>query len=318
MPLSELRAPSAPEIEAARAALRELAVRTPLVPYRGPAEPEIHLKLENLQPIRSFKLRGAGNALAGADPVALRSGVVTASAGNMAQGVAWCARELGLACRVVVPDHAPRAKLEAIERLGGTIRQIPFGDWWDILETGELEDPGFFLHPVCDTRVMAGNGTIGLEILEDLPDAATVLVPFGGGGLTCGVAAAVKAHRSDVRVLACEVETAAPLTPSLAAEEITAIEYEPTFIDGIGGRSVLSAMWPLVREAVDGTVVVTLEEAKEAVRLLVRHNCVVPEGAGAVPLAAALSGRAGSGPLVCIVSGGNIDLETLAAVLREA
>ncbi len=317
MPRSELRAPTIAEIEAARERLDGLALRTPLVPYRGPADTPIHLKLENLQPIRSFKLRGAGNALRQTDPRALEAGVVTASAGNMAQGVAWCAREMGLACRVVVPDHAPVTKLEALARLGGTARKVPFATWWDIIESGRVEgDPGFFLHPVCDPRVMAGNGTIGLEILEDLPNAATILVPFGGGGLSTGIAVAVKARRPDARVLACEVETAAPLSASMAAGEIRTIDYEASFIDGIGGRSVLSAMWPLVRDRIDGTVVVSLAEAAEAVKLMIQHNCVVPEGAGAVSLAAALSGRAGEGPIVCVVSGGNIDTELLASVLN--
>jgi threonine dehydratase len=316
MPPYDPTAPTLEQIEGARRRLEGLAVRTPLVEYQGVASHPIHLKLENLQPIRSFKLRGAGNALRLADPKDLAAGVTTASAGNMAQGVAYVARELGISCRVVVPDHAPRAKLKAVERLGGVVQEVPFADWWQIMETGRVAGAqGFFLHPVCDSAVIAGNATIGLEILDDLEGVETVLVPFGGGGLSCGIAAAVKARRPNVRVLACEVETAAPLSKALAAREVCAVDYRPSFVDGIGGRAVLEPMWPLVQELLDGAVVVSLEETAEAMRLLIRHNCVVAEGAGAVPLAAALSGRAGEGPVVCVVSGGNIDAATLSRVL---
>ena len=271
-----------------------------------------------LQPIGSFKLRGAGNAIACADPAALARGVWTASAGNMAQGVAWNARRLGVPCTVVVPDHAPRAKLDAVERLGARVIPVPVERWWRVLEEhGYPGIEGLFIHPVSDPAVIAGNGTIGLEIVEDLPDVDTVLVPWGGGGLSCGIAAALRALKPTARVFACEVETAAPLAPSLAAGRPVAVEYRASFVDGIGARGLLSEMWPMAQELLAGSLVVSLEETKAALRTLVSRARVVAEGAGAVPVAAALSGRAGGGKIVCVVSGGNIDREKLAEILSE-
>ena len=293
-------------------------IRTPLVrlPVDGPAE--IHLKLECLQPIGSFKLRGAGNAVALADPEALARGVCTASAGNMAQGLAWNARRLGVPCTVVVPDHAPRAKLEAVERLGARIIKVPVERWWRVLEEhGYPGVEGLFVHPVADRAVIAGNGTIGLEILEDLPDVDAVLVPWGGGGLSCGIATALRALRPEARVYACEVETAAPLSASLAAGRPVEVAYTPSFVDGIGARALLPEMWPMAKELLAGSIVVSLEETKAALRLLVSRAHVVAEGAGAVPVAAGLSGRAGTGKLVAVVSGGNIDPDKLAEILTE-
>lgn len=242
----------------------------------------------------------------------------TASAGNMAQGLAWNARRLGVPCTVVVPDHAPKAKLDAVERLGARIVKVPVEHWWRVLEEhGYPGVEGLFVHPVADRGVIAGNGTIGLEILEDLPDADTVLVPWGGGGLSCGIAAALRVLRPATRVFACEVETAAPLSASLAAGRPVAVDYTPSFVDGIGARSLLPEMWPMAKELLAGAIGVSLEETKAALRLLVSRARVVAEGAGAVPVAAALSGRAGAGRLVCVVSGGNIDPEKLAAILAE-
>ncbi len=286
------------------------------LPVEGPAE--IFLKLECLQPIGSFKLRGAGNAVALADPAALARGVCTASAGNMAQGLAWNARRLGIPCTVIVPDHAPKAKLDAVERLGARIIRVPVERWWRVLEEhGYPGVEGLFVHPVADRAVIAGNGTIGLEILEDLPDADAVLVPWGGGGLSCGIAAAVRALRPEAKVFGCEIETAAPLSASLAAGRPVEVAYTPSFVDGIGARGLLPEMWPMARELLAGAIVVSLEETKAALRLLVSRAHVVAEGAGAVPVAAALSGRAGGGKLVAVVSGGNIDPERLAEILSE-
>ncbi len=316
MPETALLAPTLEQIGAARGRIAGLALRTPLVRLWVDAPCEIWLKLENLQPIGSFKLRGAGNALRLADPAALARGVLTASAGNMAQGVAWVARELGLPCRVVVPDHAPRAKLEAIERLGATSIPVPFERWWRVIEEHAFEgEDGFFVHPVCDTHVMAGNGTIGLEILEDLPDVDAVVVPYGGGGLITGIACALAARAPAVRVHAAEVATAAPLAASLSAGAPAQIEYTPSFVDGIGGRSVLPEMWPLVRERVTSSLVTSLDQVESALRLLATRAHVIAEGAGATPVAAALAGGAGRGRVVCVVSGGNIDAEVLARIV---
>jgi threonine dehydratase len=304
-------------IEAARKRIADMALRTPLVPLDSEGAPgEIYLKLENLQPIGSFKLRGAANAMALADPARMVRGVYTASAGNMAQGVAWCARRGGVRCDVVVPEHAPRTKLDAIERLGAHAIKVPFDDWWRVIvEHSHPGMDGLFIHPVCDEAVIAGHGTIGLEILEDLPDVDAVVVPFGGGGLSCGIASALHARRPEVRVYAAEVETAAPLAASLAAGEPRAIDYRPSFVDGIGGKSILEPMWPRVRELLAGSLVVGLDGVAAAVKRLAVRNRVVAEGAGAASVAAALAGGAGGGRVVCVVSGGNIDPATLTAIL---
>ncbi len=315
--MRSIEPPTLADIEAARERIRGIALRTPLVRLQCDDTPaEIYLKLENLQPIGSFKLRGAGNAMRLAGGGKLKNGVSTASAGNMAQGVAWNARQMGVPCEVVVPEHAPRTKLDAIERLGGRIIKVPFDEWWNvIIEHRYAGMDSFFIHPVSDPAVIAGNGTIGLEILEDLPDCDAVVVPYGGGGLISGIATAVRARKPDIRVYAGEVETAAPLRASLAAGRPTEVEYRPSFVDGIGGKTVLEEMWPIVKELVDDSLVMSVEDVGSAVKLLIERNRVVAEGAGATPVAAALSGRAGGGKVVCVVSGGNIDLAKLAEVI---
>ena len=280
------------------------------------APAEIYLKLETLQPINSFKIRGAYNAMAEAPRDQLAAGVLTTSAGNMAQGVAWAARELGISCTVIVPEHAPETKLAAIERLGGTYVKVPFDRWWQALEERSYPGvEGFFVHPVEDEPVMAGNGTIGLEILEDLPDPDVVVVPWGGGGLLVGIASAVKALRPETEVRAVEIETAAPLAASLAAGEPREIDYRATFVDGAGARALLPKMWELGRPLVSGSDIVTLDETAAAVRLLAERVRVVAEGAGALAVASALSGRPGPGKIVAIVSGGNIDSSVLSTIL---
>jgi threonine dehydratase len=303
-------------IEEARTRIEGAAVRTPLIRLHVDAPAEIWLKLENLQPIASFKLRGAANAVRQADPAELQAGLVTASAGNMAQGVAWIARELGLPATIAVPEHAPDTKVAAIERLGGTVMRVPYADWWRAIEESRVDGvQGFFVHPVSDERVMAGNGTIALEILEDLPDPDAVLVPYGGGGLVTGIASALRALKPDTRVYAVEPETAAALNAALAVGEPTEVDYQPSFVDGSGSRMVLPDMWPRVSELIDGAFTVTLDETAAAVRLLAERVRVIAEGAGALAPAAALAGRAGSGKVVCVVSGGNIDMSTLAPIL---
>jgi threonine dehydratase len=301
------------EIEAARERIAGAAVRTPLL--RLP-DTDIWLKLENLQPVASFKIRGATNAIRAASPEELAGGVVTASAGNMAQGVAWAAREAGVPATIVCPDHAPQAKLERIERLGGRVIQVPWERWWQTIVESEFEGvDGLFVHPVQDELVMAGNGTIGLELVEDLPDLETVLVPYGGGGLSTGIASAVKQLKPGVRVYAVEPETGPSASAAFEADEPVAVEHRPSFVDGAGGKGVLEAMWPYVREVLDGAHVVTLEETAAALRLLAERMRVIAEGAGALALAAALSGRVDGGKTVCIVSGGNIDTAVLTRIL---
>ncbi len=312
-----LDAPTLGEIEAARECLRDSVVRTPLVPLNLELDDrQIYLKLENLQPIGSFKLRGAGNAMKAATDAEIQGGVYTASAGNMAQGVAWNARRRGVPCSVIVPEQAPRTKLESIRRLGAKTIQVPFEEWWNVIQTHRY--PGmdaYFIHPVSDRRVMAGNGTIGLEILEDLPDVEAVVVPFGGGGLSCGIASALASKQPAVPVFASEVSTAAPLSASLKAGAACKIQHVPSFVDGIGGSSLLREMWPLASRLLAGALVVTPEQTAAAIRLLVNRNHVVAEGAAATSVAAALESKKLSGKIVCVVSGGNIDTNKLSAIL---
>jgi threonine dehydratase len=292
-------------------------MRTPLVPLNCPSPARIFLKLENLQPIGSFKVRGAANAIASAERGQLAEGVWTASAGNMAQGLAWNARRLGLSCTAVVPEHAPQTKLDAISRLSAKIVKIPFDAWWQILITHRFEGmKGLFVHPASNPAVIAGNGTIGLEILDELPDVETIVVPYGGGGLSVGVAAAIRALSPAVKIHPAEVETAAPLAASWGRAEPQAAPYTPTFVDGIGGKSVLQDVWPLATALLNVPIVVSLRAIADAIRLLVERNRVIAEGAGAASVAAALSGKAGSGKVVCVVSGGNLDTSKLVTILN--
>jgi threonine dehydratase len=305
------------QIRSAQERLRGKVVRTPLLRLPSPPEvPAIYLKPENLQPIGSFKLRGALNAISQLPGAKLEAGVVTASAGNMGQGVAWAARELGIPATVVVPEGAAETKLAAIERLGGRVVKVPYERWWQAIEESSfVEADGVFIHPVQNEQVMAGNGTIGLEILEDLPEADVVLIPFGGGGLSVGIASAVKALRPETNVYAVEPETGAPLTASLAAGEPRKVDYEPSFVDGSGSPALLPKMWELAREVLDGAVAVSVTDTAAAVRLLAERARVVAEGAGALSLAAVLAGRGGTGNVVCVVSGGNIDSSKLTTIL---
>jgi threonine dehydratase len=323
-------------IEAARERIAGAAIRTPLVRLHVETAPaEIYLKLENLQPVNSFKIRGATNAVMLAPAAERAKGLVTASAGNMAQGVAWVARALGVPATIVVPEHAPEAKLAAITRLGGRVLKLPYDDWWNVIVTSRVDGiEGLFVHPVQDAGVMAGNGTIGLEILEDLPDPGAVVIPYGGGGLTVGIASAIKALRPDTTIVTAEPETAAALAAAFAAGHPAEVDYRASFVDGSGSRRVLDSMWPLVAPLVDVALAIPLSEVAAAVRVLAERARVIAEGAGALAPAAALSGRAAAGPtralqealggrpgpgkIVCVVSGGNINLSKLAEILNGA
>ncbi len=297
------------EIRRARERLGDSVLRTPLVQV----DETIWVKLENLQPIGSFKLRSALSAIRAASPSELVDGVVTVSAGNMAQGVAWAAKEVGVRARIIVPDTAPRAKLDAIERLGGEIVSVPRDEWWQTMLDGRYDGiDGFFVHPVLNDQVIAGNGTIGLELCEDLDDFDTVITPWGGGGLTTGVASAVKALRPNVRIVTAEPANGAPFAAAFAAGEPVDIDFTPSFVDGAGGPCLLPTMWERAHDLVDEAVAVPLDEVAAAIRLLVARVRVVAEGAGALALAAA---RGREGRVVCIVSGGNIDAAVLAEIL---
>lgn len=313
MPISLAKA------EEARRNIASVAIRTPLIRCNIDAPANLYLKLENLQPIGSFKIRGAANAMALTPRNLLDRGVLTASAGNMAQGVAFCARRLGIPATIVAPETAPATKILAVERMGGRLIKVPFAEWWHTFETRSY--PGVdatFVHAFDDPHVMAGNSTIGLELLEDIPDLDAVVIPWGGGGLSCGIAAVLRARAPRVRIYAAEIETAAPLAASLAAGEPSTVEYRPSFVDGIGSKTVFANMFEHARKLLDGSLVVTLNLAAQAMKLVAERNRIVVEGAAACAVAAALSGRAGSGKIVAIVSGGNIDLEKFSHLVAQA
>jgi threonine dehydratase len=307
------------QAEQARRNIAPLAVRTPLVRCNSDNPSSVYLKLENLQPIGSFKIRGAANVMALTPREELNRGVLTASAGNMAQGVAFCAQRLGISATIIAPDTAPATKTRAVERMGGRVIKVPFAEWWRTFETRSY--PGVdatFVHAFNDPHVMAGNGTIALELLEDLPDLEAVVIPWGGGGLSCGIASVLRALAPRVRIYAAEVETAAPLAASLAAGEPCRVEYQPSFVDGIGSKMVFANMFEDARKLLDESLVVTLAQAAQAMTLVAERNRIVIEGAAACAVAAALSGRAGSGKIVAIVSGGNIDLDKFAKIVTQA
>ena len=304
----------------AREARRNIApvvLRTPLVRFNVDEPANVYLKLENLQPIGSFKIRGAANAMGRIAPEQAARGFLTASAGNMAQGVAYCARRIGAKATIIAPDTAPEAKTRAVERMGGRVIKVPFADWWRTFENRSY--PGIdatFIHAFDDPDVMAGNGTIALELLEDLPDLNAVVIPWGGGGLSCGIAAVLRELAPQVRIYAAEIETAAPLAASLAAGEPRAVEYQPSFVDGIGSKMVFPNMFNYARKLLDGSLVVTLKEAAQALKLVAERNRTILEGAAACAVAAAMSGRAGAGKVVAIASGGNINLDKFAELVR--
>jgi threonine dehydratase len=307
------------QAEEARRNIAPIAFRTPLVLCNTDAPAGLYLKLENLQPIGSFKIRGAANVMALTPRDQLERGVLTASAGNMAQGVAFCARRLGIKATIIAPETAPATKILAVERMGGRVIKVPFAEWWQTFERRSY--PGIdaaFIHAFDDPHVMAGNATIALELLEDLRDLDAVVIPWGGGGLSCGIAAVLRALAPRVRIYAAEIETGAPLAASLAAGEPRMVEYRPSFVDGIGSKMVFPNMFEHARKLLDGSLVVTLSEAAQAMKLVAERNRVIVEGAAACAIAAAGSGRAGSGKIVAIISGGNIDLDKFAQLVAQA
>jgi threonine dehydratase len=297
-----------------RAAIRTPLVRIDLQDLHGPVQ-EVYLKLELLQPIGSFKIRGAYNVLRQLSPGELKDGVWTVSAGNAAQGVAFAAREVGARCSVLVMDTAPDAKIRAIERLGASIVRASYDECWrTVVEHRSDRMRGHFVHPFDDDRFIAGNGTLGLEILEDLPDVDAIVAPLGGGGLLAGISAAVSQVRPATRIFAAEPETAAPLAASLAAGRPIYFDgWTASFVDGAGGKSVLESMWPLL-EPLAGSIVVTLDEVAGAMRIVAERARVIAEGAAGCAVAAAIGGRAGNGKIVAVVSGGNIDLGRFASL----
>ena len=313
-----VRAVSIEEIRAARERTRKLVVHTPLIQLRhDTTAPDIWLKLETLQPINAFKIRGAANAVAMLTPEARKKGVWTISAGNAGQGVAFAARDGGISCTVVAIETAPETKLERMRNLGARIVKAPFDACWRAMETREFPGvEGTFIHPFDDHNFVAGNATLGLEIIEDLPNVKTVIAAIGGGGLISGIGSAIRQLSPNVRILGAEPETAAPGALSFEKNSPQVFtQWQASFVDGAGGKSIFPRMWERMQGIVDGSIVVSLDEVRRAMRLIAEKTRVIAEGAGALGVAAALSGRAGGGPIVAVVSGGNIDLKKFAELI---
>lgn len=307
-------------IEAARRRIAGMVVRTPLIKLEmGSETPAIYLKLENLQPINSFKLRGALNAVAMLPPERRSQGVWTVSAGNAGQGLAYAARLQSVPCTVVTLETAPATKLQRMRALGAQLIEVAYDAWWDVMERGTFPGlEGTFIHPVDNDDFIAGSATIGLEIVEDLPDVETVIVPVGGGGLVTGVASGVRGRKQRVHIFGAEPETAAPLALSFETGKPSAFtQWQPSFVDGAGGKACFPRMWERLRPIVDGSIVVSLDETKRALRLLAEKARVIAEGAGALAVAAALRGKASDAPIVAVVSGGNIELSTFCGLISE-
>jgi threonine dehydratase len=321
MVLEPVRPIELSEIRAARERIAKTIVRTPLIRLElGPDVPEIWLKLENLQPINAYKLRGAANAVALLSAEERERGVWTISAGNAGQGVAYAARQADVPCAVVVVETAPKSKLDRMKALGAKLIPVPYDIAWKALEERSYPGAeGTFIHPFDDDNFMAGHGTMGLEILEDLPQTSAIIASIGGGGLITGVGSAIKTLKPDTKIFGVEPETAAPAALSFEKGSPQVFpNWKPSFVDGAGGQSMFPRMWERMQPVVDGCFVVTLNETKNAMRLLAEKARIISEGAGALPLAAALSGRAGKGPIVAVVSGGNIDIGRFCELISQA
>ncbi len=319
MTLPPVRAITLNDIQEARKRISGAIVRTPLVRLQlGPEFPDIRLKLENLQPINAYKLRGAVNAVAMLSESERKRGVWTISAGNAGQGVAYAAKQAGVPCSVVVIETAPAAKIERMRALGANLIPVPHEVAWKALADHSFPGAeGTLVHPFDDHNFIAGHATMGLEILEDAPETTAVIASIGGGGLIAGVGSAIKALRPEIRIWGVEPETAAPAALSFAKGSPQEFkEWKPSFVDGAGGRSVFPRMWDRMKPVVDGYMVVSLDETRKAMRLMAEKARIISEGAGAMPLAAALTGKAGDGPIVCIVSGGNLDLKKFCELIE--
>lgn len=304
-------------LAAARGNIRGIAIRTPLLRLNADIPgARIYLKLENLQPWGSFKIRPAVNALKTMDPIRLRQGVLSASSGNFGQGLAYAARLLGIPATLAVPDGASQTKLDALTELGAKVIRLPFDEWWAVLTSRRCPgEEGTFIHPVAETAVLAGNATVGAEILEQLPECDTVLVPFGGGGLICGIGSVMRRLKPAVRMIAVESEAAQPAGAALKNGRPVQVPHQKSFVDGMGSTTVLEEMWPLLRQTADAASCVSFVQIAAAIRLLAGRHHIIAEAAGAVALAAAMAGLGGQGNIVCIISGGNLDAARLAGIL---
>ena len=315
---SVLTLPTSDDVTAARANIRGFAVRTPLLKLAADLPGiNVYLKLENLQPLGSFKIRPGVNVLKTMDPERLQRGVLTASAGNFGQGLVFAAREIGVPATVVVPEGSAATKANALAGLGAKVIRLPFDEWWTVLTTRRFAgEEGVFIHPVAESAVIAGNATIAAEIIEDQPDIDAVVVPFGGGGLACGIGSVMRRLKPGVRMIVAESEAAQPAAASLAHGLPVRVPHIQSFVDGMGSTTVLEEMWPLIRQMVDGAACASFAQIAEVIRLLAGRHHVVAEAAGAASVAAAMAGQAGKGNIICIVSGGNIDPPKLGAILN--
>jgi threonine dehydratase len=315
---SPLILPASEDVAAARRNIRGFAVRTPLLKLTADVPGvNVFLKLENLQPLGSFKIRPALNVLKSMDIERLGRGVLTASAGNFGQGLAFAAREIGIAATVVVPDGSAATKARSLAELGAKVIRLPFEEWWTVLTSrGFAGEEGVFIHPVAESAVIAGNATIGAEIMEDQPDCDAVVVPFGGGGLACGIGSVMRRLKPSVRMIVAESEAAQPAAAALANGRPVQVPHRQSFVDGMGSTTVLEEMWPLIRGMVDQAACASFTQIAEAIRLLAGRHHVIAEAAGAASVAAALAGQCGKGNIICIVSGGNIDPSKLGAILN--
>jgi threonine dehydratase len=315
----EVKAVGMAQIDAARGRIEGLSMISPLVGCDiAPPGKTLRLKLENLQPIGSFKIRPIANAVLTKRRADLNSGIYTTSSGNSALGVAWMARRLGIAATAVVPANAPQAKLEKLRRLGTRIDMRPNDVWWRAIERGTLDDQeGVYIDAVRDPASLAGDATIGVEILAQWPDVEAILVPFGGGGLACGIACAVRAIKTDVKIIACELASAHPLKSAFDAGAPTQTSHDAGFVSGVGFGTVLPEMWPLAKSMIDEVITVSLAQVAQAIRLLAENNRIVTEGAGALSVAAALAAQYAETKVCAVISGGNIDGEVLAAILQD-
>ena len=318
MASSVLTLPTSADVAAASANIRGFALRTPLLKLAADIPGvNIYLKLENLQPLGSFKIRPALNVLKTMDPERLRRGVLTASAGNFGQGLAFAARQIGVPATVVVPDGSATTKAKALADLGAKVIRLPFEEWWTVLTSRNFAgEDGVFIHPVAESAVLAGNATIGAEIIEDQPECDAVVVPFGGGGLACGIGSVIRRLKPGVRMIVAESAAAQPAAAALANGGPIKVPHIQSFVDGMGSTTVLPEMWPLIRQMVDQATCASFAQIADAIRLLASRHHVIAEAAGAASVAAAVAGLAGKGNIVCIVSGGNIDAPKLGAILN--
>jgi threonine dehydratase len=318
MQTSVLTLPTSKDVATARNNIRGSAIRTPLLKLAADVPGvNVYLKLENLQPLGSFKIRPGLNVLKTMDPQRLRRGVLTASAGNFGLGLSFAARQIGVPATVVVPDGSAATKAQALAELGAKVIRLPFDEWWKVLTSRSCAgEDGVFIHPVAESAVIAGNATIGAEIIEDLPDFDAVVVPFGGGGLACGIGSVMRRLKPAVRMIVAESEAAQPAAAALANGRPVKVPHIQSFVDGMGSTTVLEEMWPLVREMVDQATCSSFAQITESFRLLASRHHIIAEAAGAASVAAAMAGQAGKGNIICIISGGNIDAPKLGAILN--